>query len=83
MAPATSLCRNYDASEVPLNSQCRIPEERFGALRIGVIDEVVRDLPLRTYAEMLCEVIPELRFGKNDQTSVVVGFLATPEINET
>ena len=44
--------------EIPLNSQRRIPEEGLVAGGVGVIDEVVAELPLSTYAEVLGEVIP-------------------------
>ena len=66
--------------EIPLNSQRGIPEE--GLVAGGVIDEVVAELPFSTYAEVLCEVIPQLRLREDDQTSMTIGFLTTPEIDE-
>ena len=47
--------------EIPLHSQRGIPEESLVAGGVGVIDEVVAKLPFSTYAEVLCEVIPQLR----------------------
>jgi hypothetical protein len=69
--------------EIPLHSKCRIPEERLGALRVTIIHEIIRELPFSTYAEMLCEVIPQLWLGKDDQTTMIICLLTTPEVNET
>lgn len=49
-------------SEVPLHSQRGIPEECLGAGGVGIVDEIVGELPLGTDAEMLGEVIPKLGF---------------------
>lgn len=47
-------------SEVPLCCDCRIPEEGLSALWIGVMNEVVTELPFGAEAEMVGEVIPKL-----------------------
>ena len=48
-------------SEIPLHSQRGIPEESLVAGGVCIINEVVAELPLSTYAEVLGEVIPQLR----------------------
>ena len=68
-------------SEVPLHGQCGIDKERL--VVIGVVDEIVGELPLGTDAEMLGEVIPKLGFGEDYQTTMSIGFLTTPEVDET
>ena len=73
---------NRHSLEIPLHSQRGIPEEGLVAGGVGVIDEVVAELPLSTYAEVLCEVIPQLRLREDDQTTMTIGFLATPEIDK-
>lgn len=70
------------ALEIPLHTNRGIPEESLRTLGVCVINEVVRELPLRAYAEMFVEVIPQLGLGENDQAAMIVGFLATPEIDE-
>ena len=50
-----------DDLEIPLNSQRGIPEEGLVAGGVCIIDEVVAELPFSTYAEVLSEVIPQLR----------------------
>ena len=79
-------CRFKNAkveSEVPLGGDGGVPEERLVAGGVAVIDEVVGELPLCAEADVLVKVIPQLGLGEDDQTAVVVGLLATPEINES
>ena len=45
--------------EVPLNSKCWIYEEAL--IIVSIIDEVVAYLNLATYAEMIGNIVPELR----------------------
>ena len=66
----------------PLQGNGGIPEEGLRTGGVAVIDEVVGELPLRTHAQMLVEVIPQLRLAKDDQTAMAVGLLATPEVDE-
>ena len=68
--------------EIPLHSQRGIPEESLVAGGVCIIDEVVAELPFSTYAEVLSEVIPQLRLREDDQTSMTIGFLTTPEIDK-
>ena len=68
--------------EIPLHSQRGIPEESLVAGGVCIINEVVAELPLSTYAEVLSEIIPQLRLREDDETSMTIGFLATPEIDK-
>ena len=67
--------------EVPLNCQGWVNEELF--IVIGVINEVVANLNLGTYTEMLGGIVPQLRLGKENQLTVTISLLSTPEINKT
>ena len=69
-------------SEIPLHSQRGIPEEGLVAGGVCIINEVVAELPLSTYAEVLSEIIPQLRLREDDQTTMTIDFLATPEIDK-
>ena len=66
--------------EVPLNRKCWVNEELL--IVVGIIDEVVTNLHLCTNAEMLGSIIPELRLRKNNQLSMTICLLTTPEINK-
>ena len=70
------------ASERPLGGEGGIEEEGAGAGGVGVIDEVVAQLPLGAEAEVAVEVVPQLGLGEDDQAAVAVGFLAAPEVDE-
>ena len=75
-----SLCNLWLLLEIPLHGDGRIDEE--GLVVVGVIDKVVAELHLAADAEMIGKIIPELGLGENDELSVAVGLLDTPEIDE-
>ena len=66
--------------EVPLYAECGIDEE--GLVVDGVINEVVADLHLAAKADMVGEVVPQLRLGEDDELAVTIGLLSAPEIDE-
>ena len=67
--------------EIPFKGEGGIDKE--GLIIVGVVDEVVANLYLTTKAQMFVEVIPELRLGEDDELSMAISILTTPEINET
>ena len=66
--------------EIPFKGEGGIDKEVL--IIVGIVDEVVADLYLTTTAQMLVTVIPELRLGENDELSMAISILTTPEINE-
>ena len=70
--------------EIPLKRYGRIDEERL--VVISVVDEVVAELYLATEADVLSDIIPELRFGEDDEHAVTLmtwaPVLTAPEIDE-
>jgi hypothetical protein len=66
--------------EIPLNSDGRIHKERLVA--VGVVDEVIADFHLATDAEVFRGIEPDLRLREDNQFTVTVGLLLTPEIDK-
>ena len=66
--------------EIPLYTNGGIDEE--GLVVDGVINEIIADLYLGTYAEMVGEVIPQLGLGEDHELPMTVGLLTAPEIDE-
>ena len=70
--------------EIPLKRYGRIDEERL--VVVSVVDEVVAELNLATEADVLSDIIPELRFGEDDEHTVALmtwaPVLTSPEIDE-
>ena len=70
--------------EIPLKRYGRIDEERL--VVISVVNEVVAELNLATEADVLSDIIPELRFCEDDEHAVAfmtwVPVLTSPEIDE-
>lgn len=66
--------------EIPFKGEGGIDKESL--IIVGVVDEVVADLYLTTKAQMFVEVIPELGLGEDDELTMAISILTTPEINE-
>ena len=66
--------------EIPFKGEGGIDKE--GLIIVGIVDEVVADLYLTTKAQMLVTVIPELGLGEDDELTMAISILTTPEINE-
>ena len=69
--------------EIPLDTNRGIDKEGLFTLRIGIVYEIIGELPLSTDTEVLSEVIPQLRIREDDQAAMAVGLLPTPEVKET
>ena len=70
--------------EIPLKRYGRIDEERL--VVVSVVDEVVAEFNLATEADVLSDIIPELRFCEDDEHAVALmtwaPVLTAPEIDE-
>jgi len=68
--------------EIPLQSQGGVEEEGLVAGGVNIINEVVRNLPLGTYGQVRGDVVPQLGLSEDNEASVTIGLLATPEVDE-
>jgi hypothetical protein len=71
----------FEYLEVPLNCESWVNEERL--VIVSVVDEVVAKLNLGTNAEVVGDVIPELRLREEYQLTMTISILTTPQIKET